>query len=306
MMLNVFEFLVFQIGYNKNKKFTNLLEVLLKHDDDIKSLPKSDSNTSILKLWNSKFYARTGMKTILKVFDEFNLLKMEYITKETSNVRKGWEYIDDLIDNLIYVARKDIEEASRIISPFVNNSSISASSFWIYLNNTWDDMLRLNESWSARLSSLLALNRLTSARPMDISQWINNNVEAFDIDEYNKTKREEKSDNQLQAKFRTIANIQSSLTNNFRRGGNLGNTNNGRRRIGGNQYKSAGSDAADKLFKWLLPKYQSIAGNVRWPSEYCGYYHTKEGCVNTKCTRKHKCPVCDEEHKIDQCKKKSK
>ena len=309
LIIKIFDQFIYQFDNGNESKFTDLMKKLIVFDPDIRSQAKFESNQSILKTWSSKINGRHAIKSMIKLLNKFETTLLQVISEGHQDIKqRGYDYA---IQALTKVAIYDLEDAMKLIMIYINDRGVGPSEFWIYLNNTWQDARYYNRSWALSLASNTATNKLYQLRGLPLAQWTAQNIPEFDPADYAKYNRELKENNRFNARLRNITNV--FIKGNPSRFN--GNPQNRRFRNNGFNYnnnkdryknKSANSQKASKLFEWLIPEYQKLAGKVDWPREWCGFYHSEQGCLNEKCKRTHGCPICEEEHKITDCKAKKK
>ena len=297
-MIKIFEYMIYYLDDSPQIKFTDLMDKLIEWDPKIRSLAKIDTVNSILKKWSNKFSGRLAIQSIRRLINEFMLIHLEFKTTGSKNVLTFWKRYDYLIEMLIMIFKQDLDEVEAIMSAYINDKAVRASEFWVYLNSTFEDAQKYKRSWALTLSNNTAINKLYELRKTPIHIWVAENCKDFDMTEYLKLSKENKDNNQFNAKLRVLA---QTVNSGFRSQQSTprmdGFKQGGFKRSSGGRSESP----AKKLFNWLLPTYKKVAGAVNWPEAYCGFYQSKEGCKSDKCKRAHKCPICDGEHKLDAC-----
>ena len=298
LMIIIFEYLIFYLDDSPPMKFTDIMDKVIEWDPKIRSLAKVDTVNSILKKWTNKFTARLAIQSIKRLINDFSLIHLEIRNSGSESDKSFWKRYDYLIDVLLTVFKHDLEDIEITINTYVNEKPIAATEFWIYLNSAFEYAKRYKHSLVLTLSSNSFITSMYSVKKKPIYLWVAENCDDFDITEYYKLMKENKENNQFNAKLRVLT---QTVNKGFKTPLLLPRTPNPKRSTIKNGDKTKVDTPAKKLFAWLVPAFQKIAGPVNWPDKFCGFYQTKDGCTNEKCKRLHKCPVCEQEHKLTDC-----
>ena len=299
-MIKIFEYLIFYLDDGSPLKITDLIDKIVDWDPRIRSLARSDSVNSVLRKWSNKYTAKLSIQSMRRLIDEFMLTHLQVKSNGSETENKFWERADYFIETLAMIFKQDLEEIENIITTYVNDKSVKPSEFWIYLNSSYREAYTYKRSWALTLSNNNQILKLYELRKIPIHIWVSENCSEFDMNEYQKLNKENKNSNQFNARLRLLA---QTVNTGFRGQKSAYKQKQSPQK---RMWSKSNDSPAKKLFAWLIPAFQEIAGKIDWPDTHCGFYQSKEGCKNEKCKRIHKCPICDADHKLNDCPEKTK
>ena len=105
------------------------------------------------------------------------LIHLQVKSNGSASENKFWQRADYFIDTLAMIFKQDLEEIASIVSRYVNDKSVKASEFWIYLNSSHHEATTYKRSWALTLSNNNQILKLHELRKMSIHIWVLENCE---------------------------------------------------------------------------------------------------------------------------------
>ena len=203
-MMNIFEYFIFLLDDSPPIKFTDIMDKLIEWDPKIRSLAKSDTTNSILKKWTNKYSARLAIQSIKRLINEFMLIHLEVKNSGSEKDKMFWERYDYLIDVLITIFKHDLDDIESTLNTYITEKGVNPTEFWMYLNSSFERAMKYKHSWVLTLSNNSIITVMYNMKKKPLYLWVAENCSDFDLTDYHKITRENKENNQWNAKLRVL------------------------------------------------------------------------------------------------------
>lgn len=268
----------------------------------VKNMNRIDTNAVMLKCFSIKQNVSTGLYAVINMIETYEQRSSETILRERAAGVYNKAKYDDWIRASIVIFKRDIRDAIATLNVMIRDKEVTSSALWFIVNQTAKKAMENGIKWVHYLTQNSLIKDLQYRGSIPIDQWLLNAGLGFDESAYKKElDRAKDSDSNKKANrsaVSTIANFVQGLKNGMNSEKSF--TTKGNRRL---RAKAKGSFSFKKAKGEVETLLQSILPNATWDNRYCVFYHHPTATCrhDNKCKRKHECPSCDLEHKLEDC-----
>ena len=291
---------------------TDLFLMAIKWNKASNNLPTTDHNRTVIKVFKNK-------KNLIAAFDALDkagnrlLDKLDDLYKR--EFRRGC-YVSALTDSrirtLIRMNQEDLREVRLELSNFIWDSSIHPVNLWMFCNKTAKASIKSKGKWIEKIVNPVWVERMKKATPPKTEEWlaVNMNPDSFNEEKYRDDQRSDELHTRNYAQFRDFMawSQQGFMNTQFNKKGtrinpskNTTSSNNNNISTQNNIKKTQSNPpkrkktSKNKMFDFM----NNVTKSEKWKENYFGFYHYPETTCKKgkKCTRSHKCPICQGDKK---------
>ena len=133
-------------------KITSLMFDVLRADPTIRSMSRTDTSKIMVTMMKSKSYARAATFAMKRLMDKFDTLMYSVIADEKANNAYQSEDLDQIIRQIVFVIKADLQQVYEFISIYVDKKEIDSTAFYSWLNETFVKAMKHSQKWYIYLS----------------------------------------------------------------------------------------------------------------------------------------------------------
>ena len=309
-----------QIIDKKGFKITSLMFDVLRADPTIKSMSRTDTSKIMVTMMKSKSYARASISSMRKLMEKFDTLMYSVIADEKSNNTYQSEEVDQIIRQIIFVIKADLQQVYEFITIYVDKKEIESTAFYSWLNETFVKAMKHSQKWYYYLSMNGSLEEVVQKSKLDIIQWLIRQEMGFDYESYRRDQERRKDKEVSAARLKNVEKMQAAIAarqNTFLNAWEQKRTWRGNKSDENDkQYytprPSTNTSSSKKEFvgyKVIIQQLDAIlkanGKSLKFnTATHCAFWNHRDAkCKFTKeqCTRAHKCMNCEGDHILESC-----
>ena len=267
----------------------------LRWKPEIRALNKSDLNSLMTDVFKTKKYATTALYAIKQILDVFTKRQIALVIHQKRTKTYNCYDTDDTVRELVAIFKQDIDDAITVIKQLSRDMSVTSTHLWSAINETAAAALRHGVKWGDYLTQNQFVNEILGRPKISTANWLMEQSMGFDEVQYRREMDRIKRLNLDHQLLRRTSEQQQSFVKNLKFSWKNASANVGKNKKSKISVNQAMKDIAD-IMKAKCP-------TLSMTKEYCAFFHhPKASCSKgDKCTRKHECPACGENHAISNC-----